>query len=155
MSLTTMQNVLSEFGTSIGIPGLEPDAEHRCNLMFDDVAVSFELGAGEESLYIYALLGPVPETGAEAVYADLLRANYVLDDTGGSTLGVDPETGGIVLIRSERLDALRLGTFETVVQDFVDAAERWMQRIEKGEFGAEPDASGEDVTPSGEGMMRV
>lgn len=155
MSLTTMQSVLSEFGASIGIPDLEPDAEYRCNLMFDDVAVSFELGAGEERLYIYALLGPVPETGAEAVYADLLRANYVLDDTGGSTLGVDPETGGIVLIRTERLDALRLGTFETVVQDFVDAAERWMQRLERGEVGAEPDAPAEDALPSGEGMMRV
>ena len=155
MSLSVMENILAEFGASIGIPDLRPDAEQRCNLMFDDVAVSFELGGGDESLYIYALLGDVPETGAEAAYADLLGANYSFGGTGGSTLSVDPQTGGIVLIREERLEALRLPTFEAVVQDFVNVAEQWMNRIRSGEFGGPGDDVPEDSQPPGGGMMRV
>ena len=155
MSQSVMENILAEFGASIGIPDLRPDAEQRCNLMFDDVAVSFELGGGDGSLYIYSLLGDVPETGAEAAYADLLGANYSFGGTGGSTHSVDPRTGGIVLIREERLEALRLPTFEAVVQDFVNVAEQWMNRIRKGEFGGPGDEVPEDPEPPGTPMMRV
>ena len=155
MSRSVMENLLAEFGASIGIPDLRPDAEQQCNLMFDDVAVSFELGVGDESLYIYSLLGDVPETGAEAAYADLLGANYSFGGTGGSTLSVDPQTGNIVLIREERLEALRLPTFEAVVQDFVNVAEQWMKRIRNGDFGGSGDDAPEDPHPPAGGMMRV
>ena len=154
MSLSTMENMLSEFGASIGMPDLKPDAEHRCNLMFDDVAVSFELGVDDDSLYIYSLLGPVPATGAEGLYADLLHANHVFEGTAGATLGVDPETRGIVLVRAERLESLRLPAFETLVEDFVNVAERWMKRIESGEVESAAEAR-DTPPPAGEGMMRV
>ena len=156
MSLAVMENMLSEFGASIGIPDLKPDPEHRCNLMFDEVAVSFELGPDDESLYIYALLGSVPEGQAERAYADLLHANHVFEGTGGATLCVDPRTQGIVLLRAERLETLRLARFEVLLEDFVNVAERWMKRAEKGELGAPvaEDAAAE-TQPSGGGVMRV
>ena len=155
MSLAVMENVLAEFGGAIGIPGLRPDEEHRCNLMIDDVAVSFELGPGDESLYIYSLLGTARDGDDEAVYVALLHANYIFGGTGGSTLSVDPQTGGIVLIREERLESLRLARFELVVEQFVDVAERWMQRIERGDFKAQPAVPEADPPSSTEGMMRV
>ncbi|MCY4060175.1 MAG: type III secretion system chaperone [Gammaproteobacteria bacterium] len=155
MSLASMENMLSEFGASIGIPDLRPDAEHRCNLMFDEVAVSFELGVDDESIYIYALLGSVPEGDERNVYADLLHANYVFDGTGGATLCVDPGTQGIVLLRAERLESLRLARFEALLEDFVNVAERWMKRAESGELGASTAADAPaEAQPSG-GMMRV
>ena len=155
MSLPIMENLLSEFGALIGIPDLQPDEQHRCNMMFDDVAVSFELAAGDENLYIFSLLGTVPRDDAEAAYATLLRANYAFEGTGGSTLSVDPNTGGVVLIRSERLDTLRLPTFELVVQDFVNVAEEWMNRISAGDLKGRADTPAEDTLPSADGMMRV
>ena len=156
MSLAAMETMLSEFGASIGIPDLKPDAEHRCNLMFDEVAVSFELGVDDESLYIYALLGSVPDGGAEDVYADLLHANHVFQGTGGATLCVDPGTQGIVLLRAERLESLRLARFETLLEDFVNVAERWIKRAESGELGASaPEDAPAEAQPAGGGMMRV
>ena len=89
MSSTVMNNLLREFGASIGIPDLQIDEEYRCNMMFDDVPVSFELGDGDESIYIYSLLGHVPDDGLEQFYAELLHANYVFADSGGSTPGQD------------------------------------------------------------------
>jgi len=155
MSLAAMENMLSEFGASIGIPDLKPDEEHRCNLMFDEVAVSFELGVDDESIYIYTLLGPVPEGDVESVYADLLHANFVFDGTGGATFCVDPGTKGIVLLRAERLESLRLARFEVLLEDFVNVAERWMKRAQSGELGASTVADARaEAQPSG-GMMRV
>ncbi|MDE0365564.1 MAG: type III secretion system chaperone [Gammaproteobacteria bacterium] len=155
MSLAVMENLLAEFGAGIGIPDLRPDEEHRCNLMIDDVAVSFELGKGDESLYIYALLGPVPEGDEGAVYAALLHANYSFEGTRGSTLGIDPQTGGIVLIREERLESLRLPGFESIVEEFVDVAEGWMKRIDSGDFKPQTAESQADSISLQEGMMRV
>ena len=156
MSLAAMQSMLAEFGASIGIPDLAPDDEHRCDLMFDDVAVSFELGVDDESVYIYALLGSVPQGDAEGVYAELLHANHVFGGTGGATLCVDPRTQGIVLLRAERLESLRPARFETLLEDFVNVAEGWMRRLESGEAGAAAARDGPDEPPpAGEGMVRV
>ena len=155
MSLAVMENLLAEFGAAIGIPDLRPDEELRCNIMVDDVAVSFELGMGDENLYIYALLGAVEDGDADVAYLALLHANYVFEGTSGSTLSVDPQSGGIVLIREERLDSLRPARFEAIIENFVDVAERWMRWIERREFDTQAAVPQPESPPSTEGMMRV
>ena len=157
MSSTVMNNLLREFGASIGIPDLQIDEEYRCNMMFDEVPVSFELSDGDESMYIYSLLGHVPDDGLEQFYAELLHANYVFADGGGSTLSVDSQSGNVVLLREERLELLRLSRLESVVEQFVNVAEDWMSRLRSGgtnEVGAPRDGAVSEQRPPG-GVMRV
>ena len=157
MSSTVMNNLLREFGASIGTPDLQIDEEYRCNMMFDDVPVSFELGDGDESMYIYSLLGHVPDDGLEQLYAELLHANYVFADSGGSTLSVDPQSGNVVLLREERLELLRLSRLESVVEQFVNVAEGWMSRLRSGGTNETETPRGGAVSeqrPPG-GVMRV
>ena len=157
MSSTAMNNLLHEFGASIGIPDLQLDEEYRCNMMFDDVPVSFELGDGDESMYIYSLLGHVPEDGLEQFYAGLLHANYVFADNAGSTLSVDSQSGNVVLFRQERLELLRLSRLESVVEQFVNVAEGWMKRLGDGgtnEVEVSRGGSLSEPRPPG-GVMRV
>ena len=157
MSSTVMNNLLREFGASIGIPDLQIDEEYRCNMMFDEVPVSFELGDGDESMYIYSLLGHVPDDGLEQLYAELLHANYVFADSGGSTLSVDSQSGNVVLLREERLELLRLSRLESVVEQFVNVAEGWMSRLRSGgtnEVDAPRGGAVSEQRPPG-GVMRV
>lgn len=156
MSLVAMTSLMAEFGAAVGIPDLKPDAESRCNMMFDDVAVSLQLGPDDESLYMYSLVGTVAESDTALAYPALLRANYAFGDTAGSTLSLDPRSGGIVLIRAERLETLRLARLEALVEDFVNAAERWAEQIRRGEYGAAGTARGDDepATPA-PGIVRV
>lgn len=157
MSSTVMNNLVREFGATIGIPDLQIDEEYRCNMMFDDVPVSFELGDDDGSMYIYSLLGRVPDDGLEQLYAELLHANYVFADNGGSTLSVDPESGNVVLLREERLELLRLPRLESVVEQFVNVAEGWMNRLRSGatnEGDAPRDEAVSEQKPPG-GVMRV
>ena len=157
MSSTVLNNLLREFGAAIGIPDLRLDEDLRCNMTFDDVPVSFELGEGDESVYIYSLLGHVPADGRGSLYAELLHANYVFAESGGSTLGVDSQSGGVVLISEERLESLRLARLESVVEQFVNVAERWMRRLDNGatnEADTAQRASDSGERPPG-GAMRV
>ncbi|MCY3622470.1 MAG: type III secretion system chaperone [Gammaproteobacteria bacterium] len=155
MSLATMTSLLAEFGAAVGIPDLKPDAELRCNMMFDDVAVSFELGADDESLYVYSLVGTVAEADTALAYPALLRANYAFEDTAGSTFGLDPRSGGIVLIRAERLETLRLARLEALVEDFVNVAERWAEHIRRREYDAGAARGDDEPETPAPGVVRV
>ena len=154
MSSSVLNNLLREFGSAIGIPDLQLDEEYRCNMMFDEVPVSFELGDGDESVYIYSLLGQVPEDGLERFYAELLHANYLFADSGGSTLGVDSKSGNVVLLREERLESMRLSTLESVAEQFVSVAEAWMNRLSDGanESAAPRGESASEPRPPSGGM---
>ena len=157
MSSAAMNNLLHEFGTSIGIPDLQLDEDFRCNMMFDEVPVSFELGEGDESVYIYSLLGRVPDDGLERFYAELLHANYVFADNAGSTLSVDSQSGNVVLLKEERLELLRLSRLESVVERFVNVAEGWMSRLRDGASNEAEAAKRDPVSEPGPrgGVMRV
>lgn len=154
MSSSVLNNLLREFGSAIGIPDLKLDEEYRCNMMFDEVPVSFELGDGDESVYIYSLLGQVPDDGLERFYAELLHANYLFAESGGSTLGVDSKSGNVVLLREERLESMRLSTLESVAEQFVSVAEAWMNRLSNGanESPAPPGESASEPRPPSGGM---
>ena len=154
MSSSVLNNLLREFGSAIGIPDLKLDEEYRCNMMFDEVPVSFELGHGDESVYIYSLLGQVPDDGLERFYAELLHANYLFAESGGSTLGVDSKSGNVVLLREERLESMRLSTLESIAEQFVTVAEAWMDRLRNGanESDAPPVESASVPRPPSGGM---
>ena len=124
-----MNKLLAEFGASIGIPELQTDDENRCNLMFDEVAVSFELSPDEEAVYLYAYLGDVVPGNNHALFASLLDANYLFRGTGGATIGVDEASGRIVMIRSEDLSAMRLSRFQSLVEEFINLAELWQKKL--------------------------
>lgn len=155
MSQAIMKNLIREFGAAIGIPDLDTDEDNRCNLMFDDVAVSFELATGDESLFIYSLLGTVPGRDADSFHAAMLHANHLLAATRGSTLSIDPQNNDAVLIREERLEALRLPRLESIVEDFVNVAELWMEHLDAGTVENPPVKEVSDTSLPDGGMMRV
>ena len=155
MSQTVMKNLVGEFGAAIGIPDLDTDEDNRCNLMFDDVALSFELSGDGESLFVYSLLGRLPDRETDLFHAALLHANHLLEGTRGSTLSVDPHNGDVVLIREERLDTLRLPRLESIVEDFVNVAEQWMEQLASGSVASIADQEPTDAALPDGGMMRV
>lgn len=140
-----LNNLLGEFGSSIGMPELELDEENRCNLMFDEVAVSFELSPDEASVYLYSYLGDVVSDDSKAVFAALLDANYIFRGTMGATMGVDEASGRVVMIRSEDLSALRLSRFQSLVEEFVNLAELWQNKL--ADFPAETTQQSPPATP--------
>ena len=140
-----LNNLLGEFGSSIGMPELELDEENRCNLMFDEVAVSFELSPDEASVYLYSYLGDVASNDSKAVFAALLDANYIFRGTLGATMGVDEASGRVVMIRSEDLSTLRLSRFQSLVEEFVNLAELWQNRL--ADFPADTAQQSTPATP--------
>lgn len=120
---------LIDFGKLIGIPDLEFDEHGYCCLFIDDVTLNLEYDSETGHLLAYAHMGLLPDVPSMGMYEMLLEANFFCRDTAGATLGIDTATGAILLHCRVPADDLTGAQLETVVTQFVNAAEVWKKRI--------------------------
>lgn len=123
--------MLEHFGESVGLEGLELNESGACSLVIDDLVVNMETSEEAGQFFMYSVLGDMPEAGKEEVYAALLGANVFFEQTHGATLGVDENTGVVLLQYQTPLGALTENQFFTVMEDFANVAEAWAVHLEK------------------------
>jgi Tir chaperone protein (CesT) family len=109
-------------GVEVGIPELTLDEAHCCTLAFDAVVVNFELAESSGELFLYASLGPMPAAGSK-IYEQLLEGNLLWKDTGGNR---------VMLHQGLPAERLSEADFKAAVEQFVNAAEAWTQRVSEG-----------------------
>ncbi|MEJ0019479.1 MAG: type III secretion system chaperone [Acetobacteraceae bacterium] len=139
-----VQQIIAEFGKTIGIDDLSLDEEGYCCLVVDqDNVVNIELDEAAPRLLFYSIVG----RPAEGRYKLLLEANYLGQGTGGGTLGLQPGSGAIVLSREVPLALLDVPTFSTALERFINLTEFWTRRL--GEPAADLAALEYRPPPSG------
>lgn len=128
-----LQELLNRFGVAIGLDGLALDEEGLCALRFSGT-ITVEMSARADQLLIYADLGPVPDGAEETLYPALLQANLFWQSTHGATLSITDDAPPRVVLACLCAWAHHTAVqFEQLMEQFVDAAEQWMQRIARGE----------------------
>jgi hypothetical protein len=121
---------------------LPPDEEltfNSSNELFltlgEQFVLVFYLDEEAEAIILSIPIAELPEEGArEDVMLELLQGNYVWNRTGGGILGVDKDSGVVVL--SSLLD-LRLNTTvlsEATVSELINVADYWKKKMSA--FGA-------------------
>lgn len=132
--------LLQGLGLAAGLPQLRFDAQGCACLLVDGrLKLNFEHDADSRSIHVYTALGPLPASGREALYAQLLQANLFGAGTQGATLAVDAADQEVVLCRSVAVDATGADAFATLVDAFVAAAEHWAQRLDGSTPAAAPE----------------
>ena len=89
-----------------------------------DGAVVILQDAGE-LLLLRAEVGELPEEGREALLAAAMRANFLYQGTGGSTLALDPNVGRLVIQKYNWLERLDPETAFAMLERFADTAAAW------------------------------
>jgi hypothetical protein len=133
--------LLADFGKKIGIADLAPDEAGYCCLAFDEVVVNLEFNEASDQLFLSSHVGDLPDDGREALYEQLLEANYFFRGTNGAVLSVDTPSKQVVLLHQTPTVTLDGGSFETLIENFVNVAERWVGQLS----GSAPEA-GQDGT---------
>lgn len=131
----TLEQLLNDYGTQIGLGPLELDASGYCGLTFDgklDVGLLLEHSA--RTVRLFATVGDLRFEERTEAYRQLLLANYFWQQTGGGTLCLDDsiephEAGTVLLVKELPLPGLEIAAFHAALKDFVDAAEFWQQRL--------------------------
>jgi hypothetical protein len=133
-----IQDLLTELGKQMNLPGLKLDENRVCRLIFDKVlVVDIEASEDGRTIYIYGKAGEVPPEGKEEFMGTLLEANLFGKGTGGAMFAVDHHRQSVYLCRILATETTQYQDFTNILEAFVNHLEAWMQKIERGDMGSE------------------
>ena len=139
-----LKKLIDGFGAANGIIGLRPDEDGVYSMSVDDMVVSVMEVAEGGRLVIWSVVGELPPEGRERLYRVMLEAMFAGQATGGCVFSIAPETGTVVLQRSEFLAAIDDTVFAGLLETFVNALEDWRKFV----------AGFRDATPELEAAQR-
>ena len=134
--------LLAELGETLTVGAITLDEDTQsCMLLFDeDLVLHIEFVEDTGRLVLSCYLHELPEENAEPLLRELMAANLYWHRTRGATLGLEEGTGGVILSYQQSVTELDGAGFETLVENFVDQAEKWKRRIV-----AAPSGTGDDT----------
>jgi hypothetical protein len=122
------QDLLAEFGRSIGLGEFALDEDNYCALLIDEgLVINIEFDERERQLVLYSLLGEAAGDQL-AVYERLLKANYLGRECGGATFGIRPDQS-VVLSQSLAVPGLELKDFTARLERFINEVEAWTKQM--------------------------
>lgn len=153
------ESLITNFGKLLTLPELKLDpSSNSCVLLFDgDIVLNIEFDAPSDQLILSVYLDELPADEPQAALRELMVANLYWHRTDGATLGLEEATNGIILAQARGVSELDDGSFEKLVENFVNQAERWKKRLAALKAGraneAEPMAASQPAHrgPSAEG----
>jgi hypothetical protein len=141
MSLEIMRGLLRDLGASIGLPDLAPDDDGYCCLRIGEhVTVSLQYEPEGQDIALFAKLCQIPQPFRREAYEMMLAGNLFWAQTRGGTLAVEPSDGVVFLLMKEKAQALEFSRFNSMLENFVEAAEDWQRRLENLSDELEDDA---------------
>ena len=144
-----LQQIIGDFGKTVGLDDLELDAEGYCCLVIDkDLVINIEFDEPEARLMLYSKVG-APSADRQAGLVAIMEANYLGRGTGGATLGLQPESGAIVLSRDVPITGMDLPGFSGALERFVNTAESWTRRLGEASSPAQPPGASDHLPPGG------
>lgn len=155
-----LEELIGRFSTAVGIESV-PAVEGVWKFSADGNVFGV---TGDETGETVWLFGEVPCADPErkdALLKAAMEANYFHRGTGGATFSLNPETGALTLVASERLDALGEEAFFAFVERFVNALATWKGVSGLGETPADSPVEPSADSPAGQsaspdfGFMRV
>lgn len=133
-----VNNWLRELGSTAGI-AIALDDNGVCGLKYkDNLEVIVEVPAMSNDVYIYSPLLKILSTTAQekvTLYEELLKANFLCQQTKGATLSIDEQENSVVLCINQSIAMLDAVSFRNLFGNFIDIALDWKARLIKGDSG--------------------
>jgi Tir chaperone protein (CesT) family len=123
--------LLAELGETLTVGAISLDeASQSCNLLFDeDLVLHIEFVEDTGRFVLSCYLGELPHENTESLLRELLAANLYWHRTRGATLGLEEGTGGVILCYAHSVSELDRSSFEALIKNFVNQAEKWSRGI--------------------------
>ena len=113
-----------------------------CDFVIDGAEVTLEGEPKARELRINAVVGPLADPEDPVALITLLHANFNGQGVGASSLGIDHESGEVVLGQSVNVAQLGDDGLAPVIEDFANYLMYWRQNlgrlVERARGGAAP-----------------
>lgn len=134
-----LDELLKQFGATVGMPGLATEENGVCILVFDRRTTLYLLVDPRNGhLVMWSTIAALPAGKAEAALRALMQANLFWTGTAGATLGLMPDSDDVVLAIRRPVDGLDVAALRDLIELMVG-------RIE----ALAPIAAGEAATMTG------
>lgn len=105
-------------------------------LRMGDFLLMFSYLADAQQVLVTTCIADLPEENREAMYLQLLKGQYFFKETRGATLSVDEESHFVTLQLVRHLTLLTPQNFPVLVENFLQTALVWRDRLAGGEVSA-------------------
>ena len=102
--------------------------------------------ADDDLLLLHADLGEVPIAGRDALAVAALRANFLYQGTGGSTLAINPHNGHLHIQKYNWLDRLDADKALDTLSRFADTSLKWQKLL--SDYSSLNDAEADGAQPN-------
>ena len=125
-----LEDFLANFALQTGLPQEQFSGQETVNLVFDDKTGVQITGTDEndEIVFTSVLFQVEDENNLAAIALLIAQANFEQDDLYGAHLSMN-EHGQVVLLRRVAARSLSNVDFNKLLEEFVDAAEKWSASI--------------------------
>lgn len=126
----TLQEILEDIGSKINL-SFRINSKGRCILKDRKTDREYILESSNPNyFYLYTLLGFVPDGESSSYFLkSLLSMNLFGQQTFGMTIGVEPNSGQIILHFLSRNQTIQAETLLSIVRQFISATEIISQKI--------------------------
>jgi hypothetical protein len=129
-NIELVNQLLAEIGSRSGVSLGELNDAGVIGFNYKDtLAVALEVAPDQPLGCIYADFGPVWLLSRERFCYKLLAANFLGRDTAGASFAVNETERTLVLWYRFSLEALDATKLQTILNDFLNTAEKWNQRL--------------------------
>ena len=118
-----LEDLIAKFSQNAGLENIPP-SEGVWKFSADGNVFGVT-GDGEGRVWLFGEIPFADPAKKEALLKSAMEANYFHRGTGGATFALNPDTGALTLITSERLDALGEEAFFAFVEKFVNTLAVW------------------------------
>lgn len=132
----TYEQILRSLAVDVGLDPEELLSTEE--IVVDHETIGLQLDGDPQSgdLVFFAVLGKPSAGGRERVLRTLLEANHFWIGTGGCTLGLQPETGNVILCGRIRLEDIDGPQLAGLLDAFADTSAYWRDWIDRASASA-------------------
>lgn len=116
--------LLEDFGKKLNIPNMVFDENRLCSFKVDDKYDISILSNGEETIFIYGLLGKLNSDFRDDIFALMLSTNLYLVEANLHTIAFVPKTSMFILAKSYSLDGLDAVSIENIIDKLAEQIEQ-------------------------------
>ena len=114
------------FASKFGVEGASAEGG-ACMFEIDGMKVSFLHDEEADAVTVYGEIGLPPPDADARLGEVMLRANNLLEGTGGAVLCQNPETRAYAIFKTFPLAGMDVETFSADVEKLVNQVEDWKQ----------------------------
>ena len=146
----TLNSILDDYGAATGLgPALSSEDGVFCIESDCDHVINFLQHPENQSVFIWMVVGDVPNVNREAFLTRLLESNLFWWTTDGATLSLLPDGESVVLTKKIQLQDLNSGNIHQTIEDYLNFSERFDRWVIEATHDKQLELNAEEIEESG------